>query len=133
LKRLKNPWETTQEMVKSRDKTVFLPCKKNKNTEISLNNFLITNGPIVKIKTPSIPWHFFFQLRAKEWFDCRIRRIHTTTKNTNSLEFWLIRLLKKSRSYRGVLQKSSCFRFLQRVLSEWNCVILKVRTWVLVM
>jgi hypothetical protein len=31
------------------------------------------------------------------------------------------------------LQKSSCFRFLQRVLSEWNCVILKVRTWVLVM
>jgi hypothetical protein len=42
LKRLKNPWTTAQEMVKFRDKTIFILCKKIENTNISLNNLSMT-------------------------------------------------------------------------------------------
>jgi hypothetical protein len=61
LKRLKNPWTTAQEMVKFRDKTIFLLCKKIENTNISLNNLSMTK----KTKTPSISLLFFFQLVDK--------------------------------------------------------------------
>jgi hypothetical protein len=54
LKRLKNPWTTAQEMVKFRDKTIFLLCKKIENTNISLNNLSMTKRP----KHPQ--YHYFF-------------------------------------------------------------------------
>jgi hypothetical protein len=62
LKRLKNPWTIAQEMVKFRDKTIFLLCKKIENTNISLNNLSMTK----KTKTPSISLLFFFNLWIKE-------------------------------------------------------------------
>jgi len=62
LKRLKNPWTTAQEMVKFRDKTIFILCKKIENTNISLNNLSMTK----KTKTPSISLLFFFNLWIKE-------------------------------------------------------------------
>jgi hypothetical protein len=55
LKRLKNPWTTAQEMVKFRDKTIFILCKKIENTNISLNNLSMTK----KTKTPTISLFFF--------------------------------------------------------------------------
>jgi hypothetical protein len=57
LKKLKNSWATTQEIVNLGVK-LHLCCVK-KNTIISLNNLLMTNGLIVKSKTPSIPLLFF--------------------------------------------------------------------------
>jgi hypothetical protein len=57
LKRLKKSWATTQEIVNLGVK-LYLCCVKT-NTNISLNNLLMTNGLIVKSKTPSIPLYFF--------------------------------------------------------------------------
>jgi len=57
LKRLKNSWATTQEIVNLGVK-LYLCCAKT-NTNISLNNLLMTNGLIVKSKTLLIPLHFF--------------------------------------------------------------------------